>query len=354
MNTEIPTAMTVLGPISADKLGFTLMHEHLLLDARDAYFDPARLADSSEASRKLAMNILGNLRWDPGAYEDNLVIDDIDAVVEEVAGFRRAGGGTIVDMTTIGLRPRPTDVAEIAYRTGTTVIHGCGFYLHRTHPAWLEDASVELITEAILRDLREGIGGTKIRAGIVGEIGTGHPPTKRELKVVAAAARAAATAGVSLNIHLDSFGTDALAVLDVVERAGHDPARTIFSHLDLHLDVDYHLDILRRGAVGSYDCFGAETYNLGRIDVRDPSDQERVNALAVLLEAGYSGQLVLSHDVYTKQQMTAFGGMGFAHLPGRILPVLQERFGEGICAALTIENPRRLLSVHSVKPLVRA
>jgi phosphotriesterase-related protein len=340
--------MTVLGPVSPDALGFTLMHEHLFLDARPAYFDDSRPADDPSVTTRLDMSLLGELRWNPGAYADNLVIEDFNTVLEEVAAFRSAGGMTIVDMTTVGLSPRPSDVAEVARRTKVNVVHGCGFYLDRTHPSWVAEASVERLEDFLLSQLEEGFEDTGVRPGIIGEIGTSHPPTDNECKVVRAAARAASRSGVSLNIHLDQYAEDAVLILDEIEGAGHDPARTIFSHLDLHLNVDYHLEVLRRGVIGSYDCFGAETYNGGNIDARDPSDHERVQALVRLVDAGFEDALVLSHDVYTKQQQQAFGGMGFAHLPLRIMPVLRERLGDEICQKLTVGTPRRLLTISGV------
>ena len=46
--------MTVTGPISADELGFTLMHEHMFLDLmRDTWGGPTYLNDMEVAQIEL-------------------------------------------------------------------------------------------------------------------------------------------------------------------------------------------------------------------------------------------------------------------------------------------------------------
>jgi phosphotriesterase-related protein len=46
-----------------------------------------------------------------------------------------------------------------------------------------------------------------------------------------------------------------------------------------------------------------------------PTDDERIAALLELIAAGYGGQLVHSHDVCLKSQLTRLGGPGYAHIP---------------------------------------
>ena len=72
------TVMTVTGPISSDDLGFTSIHEHLFCDlSRDT----------------------------PGR---NSMLNEVELTYRELTHYKDAGGVTLVDQTTAGLRgPRP-------------------------------------------------------------------------------------------------------------------------------------------------------------------------------------------------------------------------------------------------------
>ena len=70
------TVMTVTGPVEAGRLGFTLMHEHLLLDLmRDAWIG-------------------------------NNILNDPELAELEVLRFKGVGGRTLVDTTNRGLAIR--------------------------------------------------------------------------------------------------------------------------------------------------------------------------------------------------------------------------------------------------------
>ena len=96
----------------------------------------------------------------------------------------------MVDLTCIGIAPRPEALAEIARNTGLNINSGCGYYTQDTHPPALADRSVEQIADEMIRDLTQGIGGTRVRAGGMGEIGTSSPMLPDEAKCLHASALA--------------------------------------------------------------------------------------------------------------------------------------------------------------------
>src|SRR5213079_2240859 len=154
----------------------------------------------------------------------------------------------------------------------------------------------------LVREIEHGLAGTDVRPGIIGEIGTSspiHPDEEKSLRVAAAAQR---RTGLSINVHVAIAFREALRALDVLEAAGADLSRVVISHLDQQIDLDYHRAVLQRGAYVEYDCFGSEVYfdHDGRAE---PSDRERLKALLELLDAGWTGRLLISHDVCTKMQL---------------------------------------------------
>lgn len=283
---------TVLGSIEPDELGMTSMHEHLLCDAR-VWHRPS--AEEPPASGKVSMETLGYVRWNLLSMEDNLLLDDPDLIAREAAEVKRFGGSGIVDLTIIGLGRRVADLPRIARATGLHVMVGCGFYVHNSHPEWLEHASVDAIRDFMVDELQNGIEGTGIIPTLIGEIGTNHPVTEREKKVLRAAAQAGVTTGVSTNIHLSPRGMDALEVLEILVGEGMRPERVIFSHMDEYLDRGYHSAVAETGAVLEYDTFGSEFY-YGDL-MKNPTDKERLDYVQFLVDEGHGDQLVFGCDV---------------------------------------------------------
>src|SRR5690606_1594309 len=96
-------------------------------------------------------------------------------------------------------------LVRIARETGLHIVASTGWYIQGTHPPFVGDASVEELTDAMTREILEGIGTSGVKAGNIGEIGlSGMPDTPfhpHEEKVLRAAARAQKATGASLTIH---------------------------------------------------------------------------------------------------------------------------------------------------------
>ena len=112
--------------------------------------------------------------------------------------------------------------------------------------------------------------------------------------------------------------------MEVVVEAGHDPARTIMSHLDRTVVDD--ADLVRLGESGCYlefDLFGQESsfYPLSSIDM--PNDATRVDHLMHLIEAGYGERLLVAQDICRKTSLTSYGGEGYGHILTNVLPLMR-------------------------------
>ena len=130
--------MTVTGPISADDLGFTLAHEHIFLDLM------------------------------PDAWVGGNYMNDLDVAQLELQRYKDAGGVTLVDQTSGGLRENDHDLlidedlnhlkhAEaiklMAEKTGLNIILGCGWYRETYYPQRLWRMKTDEIAEEMLQDL---------------------------------------------------------------------------------------------------------------------------------------------------------------------------------------------------------
>jgi predicted metal-dependent phosphotriesterase family hydrolase len=128
------SVMTVLGPVSPDSLGVTLMHEHLLIDVSYKWQQPVEASRRGLAEERITLRNLGYLRRNIGAVRDNLRLLDVDLAAAEAREFKKEGGGTIVDVTTIGIGRDPRALRAISALSGVHIVICCGYYLARSHP----------------------------------------------------------------------------------------------------------------------------------------------------------------------------------------------------------------------------
>jgi phosphotriesterase-related protein len=311
----MPHVQTVLGPIDPGDLGFTLPHEHTQISL---WHIPAR--------------------WD---YWQ--LTRDEPLILEELAAFREAGGGGIVDLTMPGVGRDPVWLAGIARASGLSVVMGCGWYRGAYYPAetLIDRRSVDDLADELVREATDGVGDTGIRPGIIGEIGTDKPwVSALEERVHRAAARAARRTGLGLTTHsvLSPVGLEQLRIF---EDEGADPSRVVVGHADSYPHLDHYLAIIERGAAIEFDFLGmsftpAERHGEGRI----------VELLCELLSRGHVEHILLSQDVCHDSQLQRYGGNGYTYLASAFLPRLRDAgVSEAEIETLTVANPRRLLSI---------
>lgn len=319
------------------------MHEHLQCDATVWYRNQLP-EDQRFQSVEVGPETIADVRWHAFSFRDNLHLDDAEAAVEGLQRFAAAGGRTVVDTTTIGLSPRPDVVASIARRSKVNVVHGAGFYVHPSHPADVCSATVDELDERLDREVTVGVVGSGVLPGILGEIGMSAPPEPCERKVLRAAARVAARWGMSVVIHVNGGGRFGTEHVEDCVGEGLPADRVICGHMDERLDAAYHREIVKMGATVAFDTFGSELKFSGLFD--HPSDTERMQYLAELLDGGWERQIVLAHDVFVKAHLHGFGGNGYEHLLARVLPTLQARYGisPAVLDQLMVHNPRRHLA----------
>src|SRR5258708_3039322 len=191
------SVMTVSGPIAADRLGFTLIHEHLLLDLmRDAWIG-------------------------------NNILNDPELALIELQRYKQAGGGTLVDQTNPGLAQDPPPAKDLAAPSRVAIILGGG------GAGRGGGAGVGGEGGGDLGGLRGG--GGRVRGG------GGGPHRRTGLTVTLHATRA-------------PLGLDQL---DILREEGVDPRRVVVGHAQSYPVFEYHAEIARRGAFISFDRMGA-------------------------------------------------------------------------------------------------
>ena len=340
---------TVLGLISPEDLGITMNHEHLICDATSLYRDPDEASEKKWALHPVSIDILWWLRYHPWQNWDDLQLLDEQTVIDEVLIYKAYGGKSIVEVSTIGLRPDPLAVARISRITSINVIKGTGYYMESCYPANInmEAKNEEEIADEFISDILEGFGNLGIHAGLIGELGCSWPFTDNEKKVLRAAARAQKATGAPINLHPGQNEDAAMECVRVLDKAGADLSRTVVSHVDRALrEPDNRIELAKTGCWIEYDIFGREGYYPPRFRLLDvPNDHQRINELKELADKGYQNQILLSQDNYNKSQLCRYGGWGYAHILRDVVPVMKIKgLPQELINTWLIDNPKRMLA----------
>ena len=304
---------TVLGAIDTQDLGFTLMHEHILV--------------GTWSMRK--------------AFDDWI---DRDALVEDTVGQLRtakeAGVSTLVDATAINLGRDIHLIREVAARAEMQIVASTGLYWFEE--PWIKGWEVDRLVEFLIRDIEVGIQGTDSKAGII-KAGTDVAGvTPINCKSLQVAARLQVATGVPITTHTSAAHRIGLAQQDVFEREGADLGRVVIGHCGDTDDIEYLEKILTRGSFIGMDRFGYEMLL---------SNEKRVATIAELCRRGWADRMVLSHDQSCYQdwwQPEALAGREpewkFLLVPTGVVPALRQAgVSDEDIDAMTARNPARVL-----------
>ncbi|MCW6508268.1 phosphotriesterase family protein [Lichenifustis flavocetrariae] len=339
------TVMTVHGPIPVERMGMTLMHEHILLDASKLWNCPCAASELAMSDKPVSMEDIGELRMNPFLSRDNCLLLDVDVAVGELGKYYELGGDTVVDPTNLGIGRDPAALQRIARRSRLNVVMGSGFYLEASHPDWFTRMDLDEATAFIVNDVGGGPTQPDVMAGIIGEVGVSKDFTTAERKSLRAAARASRITGVPLSIHLPGWERLAHDVLDIVECEGADLNHTVLCHMNPSgHDAGYQVALAKRGAFLEYDMIGMDYYYAAQ-NAQSPSDEENARAIRGLIDKGFGHRVLMSQDVFLKIMLTRYGGFGYGYILKHFVPRLKRHGLDRAAIDLMMkENPVRVFS----------
>ena len=301
---------TVLGEIDENELGVVSSHEHIFIDMRNCVDitgnEPKIFHEKFKAEYRAEVHL------DPYAILDNALQDGIENAVYELEYFKAFGGNTIIDCTLDEIGRNPLALQEVAKRTGVNIIAGCGHYYHKAHAPYVKDATVAQLAEEIRCDILQGIKGTDIKAGIIGEIGTSAVISDDEKKVLTSAGIVGAETNKAIHIHTDLYTENGFEIIDILTREGVKTEKICIDHIDVWLRPDYIRRLLDKGVYVEFDNFGKEFFVSK--ERRFAYDLERVQLLKRLLDEGYGKQILVCNDICLKSMWKQYGGLGYAHI----------------------------------------
>ncbi len=304
---------SVSGPLDTADLGFTLMHEHILLQS-------------------------------PGVRE-NFPVWDRASELEKAVGMIRdvmdRGVRTLVDLTVGHWRDIPC-VKDVVAQTGMQVIVATGVYWE-VPPYFraMSGRTIDYIADLFARDVTEGIMDTGVRAGVI-KCATDEPGVTADVeRILRASARAHRKTGAPISTHTHAASRVGLKQQDIFEQEGVDLSRVIIGHSGDSDDIDYLSRLIDRGSYIGMDRFGIDLFL---------TTERRVAAITRLCEMGYAEKMVLSHDAASSFDWVdetllkqAMPNWHYNHRPDDVIPALREAgVSEEKISTMTVDNPRRV------------
>jgi len=311
---------TVRGPVDVAGLGPTLMHEHVFV------LQPEALQNYGHV-------------WGPSYWDEDLRVAD---AIDKLRALRAAGIETIVDPTAPGLGRYIPRLQRINDAVDLNIVVATGVYAFLELPNFLAYRSVDAISELFVREIREGIDDTGVRAAFLKCAVERHGIVGDVPRILAAVAAAAVETGAPVMVHTNAAAATGIPALEALTDAGVDPLRVVIAHAGDSNDLAYLRAIADAGAVLGFDRFNIEHFN---------PDARRIETLLALLADGYGDRIHLSHDAACFMDFMV-GDLAFAnekpdylHISTKVLPVLRDAgVTEAQIAELLVENPRRFFA----------
>jgi phosphotriesterase-related protein len=317
---------SVLGPISPDKLGTTLVHEHFTF----AY--PGWFADATIAPENFKAALKTNL-----------------GVIKAAQKF---GIKTIIDATPNDTGGRnPKLYKALSKKTGLNIICSTGLYTeHEGSPAYWKTRIVwgtditKLISDLFIKEITQGIEKTGVKAGVI-KVGSSPKMTSYEESIHKAAVIAQKATGVPIITHTEG-PSGGVEQADFLIKEGADPKKVMVGHVSNSKDIEYHKAILAKGVYIAFDRFGLEVITPSDVNVKNIAD---------LCKLGYANKIMLSHDTVNvwlgrpidlpEKYLPAFANWRIDFISEKILPALK---AQGVTdeqiKTMMVDNPRNLFT----------
>jgi phosphotriesterase-related protein len=314
------TVETVRGPVDVADLGPTLMHEHIFV------LDPDALENYGHA-------------WGESYWDEEVRVAD---AIQKLRRLRQSGIRTLVDPSVPGLGRSIPRIQRINAEVDLNIIVATGIYQFLELPSFLANRADEVIVELFVRELREGIDDTGVRAAFLKCAVEQHGLIGDVPRILALIAAASVETGAPVMVHTNAVVQTGLPALERLTSLGVHPARIVVAHAGDSNDLAYLRALADTGAFLGFDRFNIPHFN---------PDARRIETLAALVAEGYADRVHLGHDAACFYDFM-FGDPNFAderpsylHISTTVLPALLEAgVTQEHIDQMLIANPRDLFT----------
>jgi phosphotriesterase-related protein len=254
--------MTVNGMVKASDLGFTLSHEHILVD------------------------FIGAENYDPGRWEDKKVVAVVKPYLDEIKEF---GCKSFVECTPEYIGRDPVLLKKLSDITGMLFLTNTGFYGaadNKYMPKKAYEMDSESLAELWINESESGINGSGIKPGFM-KIGVAPEPlSELHQKIVSAAGQTHLETGLSIASHTGP-AIPAFEEIALLQSLGIAPEAFIWVHAQNEKDSNQRLRAAKMGAWVSIDGLNVENADQYVSWLQDFKKNDLLNKVLVSHDAGW-------------------------------------------------------------------
>jgi len=310
-NPEKNIVMTVNGPISSEKLGTWLTHEHILVDF-------------------IGADSISNDRW-----EKPEVIEKAFPYLQQIKDL---GCQTFVECTPDFLGRDPLLLKSLSDSTGLNIITNTGLYGARNNkfvPGYAFEETAEQLAKRWIAESEMGIDGTGIKPGFI-KIGVDNGNlSEMHKKLIAAAAITHLKTGLVIASHTGP-AIPAFEQIEILKQEGVSPEAFIWVHAQSEKDLANHIKAAQLGAWISLDGLGENNLQDYLAMINNLKDNNLLN------------KILLSHDAGWYDPGKENGGeyRGYTTLFEKLVPLLlNENYSEEEIDQLLVINPSQAFTI---------
>jgi phosphotriesterase-related protein len=303
---------TVRGPISADEMGATLVHEHVLVDFAGAEKVSRSRYDADEAFR---------------------------VILPHLQDLEKRGCRTLFECTPAYLGRDPLLLRRLSEASGLHIVTNTGYYGAARDSAVPRHAYGESARQLAARwtaEHRAGIEGTGIRPGFL-KIGVDAGALSEiDRKLVEAGALCHLETGLTLAVHTGD-GTAAVEIVSALKRLGVSPEAYVWVHAQSARDPATRAWAAQEGTWVELD------------GVRPESLDSHVEAVVDLFRRDRLDRVLVSQDAGWYHVGEPGGGSYRTHsfLFDTFVPALRARgLGEADVRRLLVDNPAAAFAIQ--------
>lgn len=254
---------TVLGKITTDQLGSTLMHEHIICSS------------------------MGVATHYPQMYRP----DYLEACCKDVKDMMDTGFSTVVEATPVCLGRDVRTLKKVAEQTGMNIIATTGWW--GCEPPYLGPSTAEKWAECFIDDIRVGCDSTDIKAGILKAAMDFDGATPWKVKMHHAVGMASIETGAKIFLHTYCPTESPRKQLAALKEVGVDMKNVAVDHIPETTDIDFVKWIYDQGV-----WLGMDRTPIMRLphDCGAVASETRIKFIKTLLDEGMGDRMLFSHD----------------------------------------------------------
>jgi phosphotriesterase-related protein len=309
---------TVLGSISEDDLGITLMHEHILVD-------------------------LNGTNLVKKTYTTDEVVD---LILPYLIDVKNKGCSTIVEPTPYGLGRDLEILLQCAKKSGLNIITCTGAWdgfnvRGKCVPPEIKEKTVDEIASIWIKEFKEGIDDTGIKPGFIkmalGDEGEIFPLQEKLLR---AAIKTSSETGLRIQCHVWKDPC-VKRTFEILEEENLPFDNFIWIHADVTFDMPLILEVAKKGMWIEFDGIaGKESYEKYPPAIKTLIEE---NLIDQLLFGQDSGSFKVKENSEENKIQTI---RPYSTFFDRFIPyIVKEGIDQEIINKIIIENSRRVLTI---------